>query len=191
MSDKSALREKLKLPLDKFIILYAGHFIKRKNINVLLQAINILNHKVKNSPLGVFIGYGLLEYLINSSKGVISKGLQPYNLIPSFMKAADVLVLPSYSEGLGNVLVEAGAAGLPVVGSNVGGISELLAGGRGILIKPGSAEAIVEAINKVRSDYQSALQRAGKLKKYVEKHYNVDKNAEIIINEYKNLIQND
>ena len=187
LPDKPALREKLELPHDKFIVLYAGHFIKAKGIVELLQAIKTIQKDV----LGIFIGYGPLENLIKSSKGVISKGLQPHSLIPLFMKAADVLVLPSYREGLGNVLVEAGAAGLPVIGSDVGGISELLADGRGILIKPGSAEAIVEAINKVRSDYQSALQRAGKLKKYVEKHYNVNKNAEIIINEYKNLIQND
>jgi len=184
LPDKPALRERLKLPHNKFIVLYAGHFIKAKGIVELLEAIKTIQKDV----LGVFIGYGPLENLIKSSKGAISKGLQPHSLIPLFMKAADVLVLPSYSEGLGNVLVEAGAAGLPVAGSDVGGISELLANGRGILIKPGSVEAIVEAINKVRSDHKSALQLAGKLKKYVEKHYNVDKNAEFILEEYKKIL---
>jgi len=139
--------------------------------------------------IGVFSGYGPLTDWIASVSDVISTRLTPHHKIPLLMSAVDLLILPSYDEGMPTVLIEAGAAGLLVIGSAVGGITDLLADGRGLLIEPGSVKAIVEAINKVRSDYQSALQRAGKLKKYVEKHYNVDKSAEIIINEYKNLIQ--
>ncbi len=186
LPDKSAARKILNLPSDKFIILFAGQFIKRKNINVLLQAINAFE---KKNVLGVFCGYGPLNGLIKSTSGVVSLGLLPNDMIPLVMSAADLFVLPSYNEGMPTVLIEAGAVGLPVIGSAVGGITDLLADGRGLLIESGSVKAIVEAINKVRSDYQSALQRAGKLKKYVEKHYNVDKNAEIIINEYNNIIQ--
>ncbi|MBW8050914.1 MAG: glycosyltransferase family 4 protein [Cytophagales bacterium] len=212
LPNKLVSREKLKLPSGKFIVLYAGHFIKRKGIIELVEAIKTIKRLTPNHPAsppptgpalreaggagrgelsGIFSGFGPLTDVIVSASDVISTRLTPHHMIPLLMSAADLLVLPSYDEGMPTVLIEAGAAYLPVIGSAVGGITDLLADGRGLLVEPGSVKAIVEAINNVRSDYQSALQRAGKLKKYVEKHYNVDKNAEIIINEYKNIIQND
>jgi glycosyltransferase involved in cell wall biosynthesis len=59
------------------------------------------------------------------------------------LRAARVLILPSYSEGLGRVLFEAMAAGLPVIGSAVGGIPELLQEGKtGFLVEPGDENAL-------------------------------------------------
>lgn len=181
----SVLRKRLKLPQDNFIVLFVGQYIEKKAIKILLKAISTLGQK---NVLGVFCGDGPLNDLINSSTGIISLGSQSHEMIPLIMSAANLLVLPSYDEGMPTVLIEAGAAGLPVIATNVGGIPDLLAYGRGLLIEPGSVKAIVEAINKVRSDYQSALQRTGKLKKYVELYYNSDKNAEIILKEYKKIL---
>jgi glycosyltransferase involved in cell wall biosynthesis len=63
----------------------------------------------------------------------------------------DLLVLPSYTEGLPNVVLEACAAGVPVVATAVGGTPEVLGGGVGRLTPPGDAAALAEAISDVLS----------------------------------------
>ncbi len=69
------------------------------------------------------------------------------------MSAADVLVLPSYSEGLPTVLVEAGSLGLPVIASAVGGIPELLGRDRGTILPDSSAQGVAAALGVLcRSD---------------------------------------
>jgi glycosyltransferase involved in cell wall biosynthesis len=77
--------------------------------------------------------------------------------IDELMPAFDMLVLPSLNEGMGRVLVEAMAAGKPVVGSNVGGIPDLVQDGQtGYLVPPADEKALAEAILKVLNDRQAA-----------------------------------
>ena len=62
------------------------------------------------------------------------------------LDAADVFVLPSRSEGLPHSIVEAMARGLPIIGSEIGGIPELLAGGGGVVVPPGDPDALAQAL---------------------------------------------
>jgi glycosyltransferase involved in cell wall biosynthesis len=66
--------------------------------------------------------------------------------IPAVLASLDVTVLPSDSESLSNAILESMAAGVPVVASEVGGNPELLSEGRGLLVKPGSEEALAHAL---------------------------------------------
>ncbi len=62
------------------------------------------------------------------TRRVILPGRVSRELIPDYFRAADVFVLPSLSEGSGNVLLEAAACGCPAIGSNVGGIPDYIEG---------------------------------------------------------------
>lgn len=169
-----AARRKLGLPLDSFLVLYVGNFIKAKGIRELLQALSrYKNERVK----GVFAGSGPLDAEIRKLDNSIVLGAIPNEQIPTIMSAADVFVLPSHREGLGTVLVEAGALGLPVVATRVGGIPEVVSDDTGILIEPRSAEHLYEALGEVRRHYLAALERAEALKAFVHSHYDVDENA--------------
>ena len=76
------------------------------------------------------------------------------------MPCADMLVLPSFSESFGLVLIEALACGKPVIGSDVGGIKEIITPEVGLLIDPNSPETISDAIDKMILDdeFRSKLQ---------------------------------
>jgi glycosyltransferase involved in cell wall biosynthesis len=70
--------------------------------------------------------------------------------IPSLLAAADAFVLPSRSEAFPNGAIEAMAAGLPVVASNVGGLRDLIQSGRtGVLVPPGNPEALAGALQSL------------------------------------------
>lgn len=77
--------------------------------------------------------------------------------IPGLLAAADLFVLPSLQEALGLVLLEAMAAGLPVIASRVGGIPELVQSGQqGLLVPAGDSSALAAAIAALLADKQQA-----------------------------------
>ncbi|MCS7230249.1 MAG: glycosyltransferase, partial [Candidatus Kryptonium sp.] len=91
--------------------------------------------------------------------------------IPNILSQSDIFVLPSRWEGLPLTIIEAMMAGLPVVASNVGGVSELVDNGvTGFLVPPGNVEVFVDAL-KTLVDNESLRQEMGKagLKKAFEK----------------------
>jgi glycosyltransferase involved in cell wall biosynthesis len=76
-----------------------------------------------------------------------------YEEIPKYMAAADVFVLPSVSEGMAVVLLEAMACGVPVVASNVGGAPDIVTDGyNGLLVETGDVKGLAESVTKVLSD---------------------------------------
>lgn len=78
--------------------------------------------------------------------------------VPSLLREATVAVLPSLSEGLGTAALEAMAVGVPVVGSAVGGLAELLSGGAGIGVPPRDAAALAAAVRRVVTEPTVATQ---------------------------------
>jgi glycosyltransferase involved in cell wall biosynthesis len=75
------------------------------------------------------------------------------NDVNEILKASDVFILPTLHENLGNVFLEASSAGIPSIGTNVGGVPEVIEDGiTGILVPPYDSDALVDAINKLYGD---------------------------------------
>ncbi len=130
--DKKVLRSNLGLP-DGFIILFVGSLIKLKRVDTL---INICNNLKKDCSFHfLIVGDGIeREYLENLVKdlklrNVLFKGQIPYEDMPFYIAASDVLTLNSESEGLPGCVQEAIASGIPVVVRDVGGLSEIITDG--------------------------------------------------------------
>lgn len=150
-TDEKEFKKSLNLD-DKPIVMFVGNLIKRKNVETLLEAkkyttedyaliivgdgplSDSLKEKVKND--------GIRDVIFTGSRNDVEK------IIPS----ADILVLPSYSESFGLVLIEALACGVPVIGSNVGGIKEIITEDVGLLINPKDELTIADGIDKLLSD---------------------------------------
>ncbi len=84
--------------------------------------------------------------------------------VPALLSAADLFVLPSHEEGLPNAVLEAMAAGLPIVATDVGGVREQLDGGAGVLVPPRDPEALASALGALASapGRRSSLGRAAR-----------------------------
>jgi glycosyltransferase involved in cell wall biosynthesis len=84
---------------------------------------------------------------------ILLKGFVENNRIPGLMKSSDVFVLPSLSEGVPNVLLEAMAVGLPIIATSVGGVPELISDEEnGFLVQPRSSKQLAEKILLLLND---------------------------------------
>lgn len=150
VEDNTLIRE-FNLPM-KPIVLFVGNLIKRKNVESLLEAKKL----AKTDYQLVVVGGGpLLKSLKEKVKNeniynVVFTGAR--NDIERLIPACDMLVLPSFSESFGLVLIEALACGKPVIGSDVGGIREIISPSIGLLIDPHSPSTIANAIEKIFND---------------------------------------
>ena len=137
---------------DKPIVLFVGNLIKRKNVESLLEA-----KKVSQSDYYlVIVGDGPLFKKLSKKveeeniHDVIFTGSR--NDVENIIPSCDVLVLPSYSESFGLVLIESLACGKPVIGSDVGGITEIINNDVGLLVNPNKVSSIAKAIDTIIGD---------------------------------------
>jgi len=95
--------------------------------------------------------------------------------VPAILARADAACLPSLAEGLPNAVMEAMAAGLPVVATAVGGTPELVIPGEtGLLAPPGAAEELAEALLAVLADPVHARSMGARGRKLIAREYSLD-----------------
>lgn len=143
--DRAAARRTLGLPENAKILLYVGNLLAIKNPMLLVEA----HKRLPAGTVLVIAGEGPLEQELRRAAGpeVVFAGRQLPDKIAEFMQAADVLCLPSWNEGVPNVILEAFASGLPVVASRVGGIHEVLdQPALGALVPAGDCAALTAAL---------------------------------------------
>jgi len=103
-----------------------------------------------------------------------------------FVSTADLFVMSSIQEGLGTSVLEAMALGVPVVGTEAGGLAELLAGGLGRLVPPRQPEALAAAVVALLQDPASARAQAARAREAV-RMYSDEKMAEGVLRVYRSL----
>ena len=155
--DREAFRILFGLPPGVPVVGMAAQFIARKGHRVLLAALPAVLREhpdVRFLLLGEGPLKGEVEGQIHRAGlegSVLLPGYRPD--LPDFLACLDVLVHPATMEGLGVILLQAGAAGVPVVASSVGGIPEAVGDGEtGILVPPGDSSALADALLSLLSD---------------------------------------
>lgn len=138
-ADPSAARAELGLTAlrDGPVFLFAGSLIERKNVVRLRDAFAAYGRGKL-----VCVGDGPLRGELEGRPGIRLLGRVPHAEIPRYMAAADVLVLPSTEEPLGQVVLEAMASGRSVVATRVGGPAEFVTPAAGALVDPLDPDAI-------------------------------------------------
>ncbi len=176
------------------IILFVGSLIERKGVGHLLTAFKMLNEDFPDYSL-VFVGEGnlkeSLERVANEQglgKRVKFAGFQTQEEVHEWMIRARVLVLPSIEEGQGVVLAEALASGTPCVGSDIGGIKDVITPNVGKLVPPGEPVELFRAISEIiKCDYWNEISKQAR--KRAESEYNLDEIAKKINSTYQKILK--
>mgnify|MGYP005856319257 CR=1 FL=1 len=169
--DRAEARRRLNLPGSDTLKLglFVGNLLPVKGLDVLIEAISRLDARgelpvyhsdaldaARPGVRFVLIGGGplkskLAEAIRAAGLGdrVELAGPVPLERLPDWYRACDLFVLPSRSEGVPNVILEAAACGAPIVASRVGGVPEGAGLGRSILVEPERPDALAEALSQV------------------------------------------
>jgi glycosyltransferase involved in cell wall biosynthesis len=172
-SPADATRMRLGIASDARVVCCVGRLEKEKRHNDLLAAFRIVKERVPLAHL-LLVGGGRMESAIGDAielaglrASVTMTGVR--GDVPDLLRASDVFALASEREGLPLALVEAMAAGLPVVVSRVGGMPEAIGGEAGLLFEPGDVDGLAQRLTACLTDANlrqrlgaAARQRAGK-----------------------------
>lgn len=181
---KSGLLKELQLNPDKRYMLFIGRLIYDKGIYELAEAFKIIAKRYYDIDL-ILIGEEIeKEKLVVKFRDyrilnrVIFKGLVPYRDVAKYMGVSNLLVLPTWAEGLPNVVMEAMATGLPVVATDVGGIPEILENEvTGLSVPAKNVEKLTEAIIRMIEDRELRERCIKNAKKLIYENFDVRKNV--------------
>lgn len=162
---RADLRRELGLPQDRPLLVSIGRLTAVKGFDVAIRALA----DVPDATL-VIVGEGeqravLDELAAPYGDRVRFVGRQPQETALRYLRAADVFVLSSHTEGLSHVLLEAITVGTPAVATRVGGNPEILTDGvNGLLVPPDNPPVLAASINYLLADpaYAAKLAEAGR-----------------------------
>jgi glycosyltransferase involved in cell wall biosynthesis len=151
---RNAARAELGLGPQAVAMLTAGSLTSEKNQTVLVPVLAELRKQGLDAHLLIAGAGPLMQGIEQSSAKLHVESalhvLGPVSDVPRVMAAADIFVLPSKTEGMPGVLIEAGMAGLPSVSFNVGGVAEVISDGQtGLLVAPDDLPGMVTAVSRL------------------------------------------
>ena len=199
-TEKAALREKLNIQPDDFVFVFVGRIVSDKGINELIKAFSQLQTAENNEQIGIkllLVG-GLESDLdplnpetlaeINQNRDIISVGFQQD--VRPFFAISDALAFPSYREGFPNVVMQAGAMGLPSIVSDINGCNEIIVEGEnGLIIPPKNVEKLKEKMLTLAKDKNLYTKLKENSRRMIENRYEQSLVWKALLEEYEGLLQ--
>ena len=198
--EKITLREKLNIQPDDFVFVFVGRIVSDKGINELIKAFSELQTAKNNELTGIkLLLVGDLESdldplnpetlaEINQNKDIISVGFQQD--VRPFFAISDALAFPSYREGFPNVVMQAGAMGLPSIVSDINGCNEIIVEGKnGLIIPPKNVEKVKEKMLTLAKDKNLYTKLKGNSRRMIENRYEQSVVWNALLEEYEGLLQ--
>lgn len=203
----SGSRDRLRAGLgsEELVILFVGRLVEKKGVDDLIQAYARLPGELRQKTHVWIVGRGQRENLLKKlsadlgvSDRIIFWGEIPNNLLPDYYAAADLFVGPSVeaafgdTEGQGVVFIEAFAAGVCVVATNVGGIPEVVNHGySGVLVPPRNPAALAAAMQRLLVDPELRQALARNARVTARQRYDWSSVAGQFAGLYRETLEND
>lgn len=165
-------------------ILYVGHITKLKGTDNIIKVAYFYPH----------IDFTLIGYIGDDIKGiplpsnVIIKNEMSKEKIFKEMNNVDLFLFPSLTEGFPNAVLEAMAAGLPIVASDVGAITDMIEESGGIVLEKNNIEEILSALNRLIKDKELRTEFSRWNIEKVKSFYTEEKVLNLLLKEYKKAL---
>lgn len=206
-SEKITCRQKFGLNPEQKVLLFVGSLIQRKGVDVLVDA--FIEAK-KNDPSLHLMLAGACQLSENPSldmsfieaikNRILSSGnsdsvtflglIQNREYLADLYRAADVFIFPSRNEGLGNVVLEAMASGLPVVVSRLPVLQSVLTDGEnGLFVPLDDSAALAKTINSLWYDWEKIVTLGQHAAEYVRSHHHFDQWQDEMSGFYRRLLR--
>ena len=196
--DRKAAKASLGLLTDRTLVLFAGQIIERKGVADTLQAWTTLQPKWNGKADLVIVGDDLegkgayrtkMEALASDlACGAKFVGFQKN--VPTWLTAADMVLVPSHAEPLGNATLEAMAHSRSVIGGQVGGIPEVvLAEQTGLLVPPKNPRQLATAIDRLLSDAALRERLGEAARSRCENMFSIEAHVAAVMKQYEMAIE--
>jgi glycosyltransferase involved in cell wall biosynthesis len=207
--DKKLLREKLNIEEKDFVFIYIGRLVKDKGINELVAAFSKLKSDnvqfrdngnsttISSSSIPKLLLIGRLEQKldpllpetwekIQTDPNILFAGYQED--VRPFLAISDVLAFASYREGFPNVVMQAGAMGLPSIVTDINGCNEIIIEGEnGVIIPPKDKEALLNAMQFFLSNQLEVKRMATNARQLIVTRYEQKTVWKALLEEYRSL----
>ena len=191
---RRAWREELGLSDDDYAFVFVGRVVRDKGVNELAQCMRRLLPHHSNCKL-IMVGPYESDLdpiepenaaFFKNDSSVIFMGLQKD--VRPFMLAADALVFPSYREGFPNVVMQAGAMGLPAIVSDINGCNEIINNGKnGCIIPAQNEDALLDMMEWFNNYRDEVKQMANNARNMIVSRYDRQTIWQEILNVYNSL----
>lgn len=189
---KQTLRERFGWHADERIIIMVAVLRRGKGHEVMFEALPKIREAVPNVKLKL-VGDGEIADQIREQAAPFAdmvEFLGQRSDIAELLHASDVLTLPSWAEALPTVLIEAGAARLPVVATDVGGAKEItLHGETGYIVPAGDSKGLAQYLIEVLQDPTHAQDMGNRAFERVHEMFSLERQAQQTVSLYKRILQ--
>jgi glycosyltransferase involved in cell wall biosynthesis len=195
-SSRATARARIGVATDDVVVTFTGRLVPVKGVDVLLQAwAKVRDGTVQAAEL-VLVGGdagspGNAQKLadLNLELNARARFVGHQADVSSWLHAADVAVVPSLLEPLGNAPLEASAEGLPVVASRVGGLPEIVADGvTGLLVPPGDPTALAAALIRLLDDPGLRRRFGDQARIRCEQRFSMDAHVDAVLDQYQEVL---
>lgn len=190
---RDQFRQRLGIPKEAFLVGVFGRFSYEKGQDLFLQAFAQAT-RMTDHLWAILLGEGPTEQSLRTQAeqlGLMQRVLfHGYRAdIARYYAILDALVLPSRSEGMPNVLLEAMTMGVPAVAAKVGGVAEIVTDGEhALLVEPDDASAMASALARLVHDDQLRQSLAIAAQKRVQAEFALDHRADALVELYRSLM---
>lgn len=194
--DRARVRSQLGLDAIACLIAVVGTLREPKGHRYLVEAMATVVPQYPNVH-ALFIGDGHLRGELQAQVEKLSLGEHIHFLgsrhdVPELLAASDLFVLPSLWEGLSMALLEAMAAGKPIVATAVSGTTQVMIPGEtGLVVPPGDSKTLAEAVIQLLSDPMQAQMMGQAAKQHVTMNLSAQKQADEHLALYRRFLSND
>lgn len=196
--DRQEIRKSFNIPDEVCVFCFVGRLVKDKGIKELIEAFMLLCRDVYYDSRLLLIGpmgsegdnfRKYIEHAISLNPRIIYAGRQ--DDIRPYLAASDIFVFPSYREGFPNVVLQAGAMGLPCIVTDIPGSNEIIINNQnGLIVHAKDNEQLYKTMFKLLIDPELRNSLAKNARQMIINRYQQKPLWEALLQEYKTLLEN-